>query len=83
MIFSYDDTIFTQKVPLWDRRYHARLSRSGLEFDPRSGQVYRRGFFGVFLICKDKCQEALGHKVPEYHLTIIIINHHSLRPPMT
>ena len=31
--------------PLWDRRQHARLSRSGPGFDPRSGQVrFFRGF---------------------------------------
>ena len=41
------------------------------------------GFFGVFPHLSDKCQEALGPKVPEYHLAIIIMHHHSLRAPMT
>ena len=41
------------------------------------------GFFGVFPRLSDKCQEALGPKVPEYHLAIIIIHNHSLRVPMT
>ena len=39
-----------------------------------------RGFFGVFPYLYDKCQEALGPKVPEYHLAI---HNHSLRAPMT
>ena len=30
-------------------------------------------FFGVFPHLLDKCQEALAHKVSEYHLAIIII----------
>ena len=41
-------------------------------------------FSGFFLLLKDKCREALGPKVPEYHLAIIIIiTHHSLQAPMT
>ena len=39
--------------PLWARRQHARLSRSGPGFDPRSGQVsWVRFFSGFFLTCK-------------------------------
>ena len=34
--------------PLWARRQHARLSRSGPGFDPRSGQVSWVGFFRDF-----------------------------------
>ena len=42
------------------------------------------GFFGGFPHLQDKCREALGPKVPEYHLAIIIIiAHHSLRARMT
>ena len=42
------------------------------------------GFFsGFFLTCKTNVQEALGPKVPEYHLAIIIIHNRSLRTPMT
>ena len=40
----------------------------------RSGQVSWVRFFGVFPHLEDKCQEALGPKVPEYHLAIIIIH---------
>ena len=40
------------------------------------------GFFEVFPHLYDKCMEALGPMVPEYHLAIII-THHSLRAPLT
>ena len=39
--------------PLWTRRQHARLSRSGPGFDPRSGQVsWVRVLSRFFLTCK-------------------------------
>ena len=40
-------------------------------------------FFRDFPHLSDKFQEALGPKVPEYHLAIILIANHSLRAPMT
>ena len=36
---------FTYSPPLWARRQHARLSRSGSGFEPRSGQVSWGRFF--------------------------------------
>ena len=69
------------RPPLWARRQHARLSRSGPEFDPRSGQVYWVRFFPT---CKTNFRKLQAPKVPEYHLAIIIIiTHHSLRARMT
>ena len=53
-------------------------------FDPPSGQVSWVRFFRGFSSPVDKCWETLGLKVPEYHLAVIVvINHHSLRVPMT
>ena len=39
---------FFESPPLWARRQHARLSRSGPGFDPRSGQVSWVRFFRGF-----------------------------------
>ena len=50
--------------PQWSRRWHARLSRSGPRFDPRSGQVSWVSFFEVFLHLWDKCQETRPHDSP-------------------
>ena len=33
-------------------------------------------FLGVFLTCKTNVRKLQAHKVPEYHLAIIIIHHH-------
>ena len=61
-------------LPLWSRRQHARLSRSGPGFDPRSGQVSWVMFFsGFFLTCKTNVRKLQAHKFPEYHLTAIIL----------
>ena len=34
------------------------------------------GFSGFFLTCKTNIRKLYAHKVPEYHLAIIIIHHH-------
>ena len=60
--------------PLWVRRQHARLSRSGPGFDPRSGQVsWVRFCSWFFLTCKTNVRKLWAPKVPEYHLAVIII----------
>ena len=33
-------------------------------------------FFGFFLTCKTNVRKLQAHKVPEYHLAILIIHHH-------
>ena len=81
--------LFCQRIlrkmspPLWARRYHAHLSRSGPGFDPRSGQVSCMRFFSeFFLTCKTNVGKLQAPKVPEksfghhYH-------HQSLRAPIT
>ena len=55
---------------------------AGLGLIPGRDKFLGWGFFGVFPHLWDKCQEALGPKVPKYHLAIIIHNH-SLWAPMT
>ena len=59
---------------LWSKWQHARLSRSGPGFDPRSGQVsWVRFFSGFFLNCKTNVWKLQATKVPEYHLAVVII----------
>ena len=76
---------FLCKCPaLWTRQQHARLSRSGPRFDPRFGQVsWVRFFRGISSSVRQMSGSVRASNVPEYHLAIIIINHHSLWALMT
>ena len=56
--------------PLWSKWQHARLSRSGPKFDPRSGQV---SWVRFFLTSKTNVRKLQAPKVPEYHLAVVII----------
>ena len=44
----FEDRIISRGPPLWNKRQHARLSRSGPRFNPRSGQVSWVRFFRGF-----------------------------------
>ena len=61
--------------PLWNRRQHARLSRSGPGFDSRSGQVsWVRLFSGIFLTCMTNVGNIQIHKFPECHILLVRIH---------
>ena len=66
--------------PLWDRWYHARLSRSGPGFDPWSGQVSWVRFFRGFSSPVGQMSERFRPQGPR-----ISFGHHnhSLRASMT
>ena len=61
-----------------------RCGPSGSMQQAQVRSLVRTSFLGkVFLTCKTNVGKVSAPKVPEYHLGIIIINHHSLWVPMT
>ena len=73
---------FTLKAPAATGGSMCAYHAAGLGLIPSRDKFPGWGFFGVFPHLSDKYQEALGPKVPEYHLAIIIIHNHSYQAPM-
>ena len=69
-LWFFVNLIYSIGPPLWSRQQHACLSRSMPRFDPWQGQVSQVRFFPHLQTNIRKLQ---AHKVPKYHLAIIII----------
>ena len=85
MKYSLEQRVFIYDIcpPLWARRQHARLSRSGPGFDPRSGQVSWVRFFRCFSSPVRQMSGSFRPQGPRISFGHHYFHHRSLRAPMT